>query len=82
MSAAFDPKSPSALLWNALVRHGVDADEATALMNGYAHELAERLRNIHGSGEGDAWNWWDAADIPGACADLIDPLKDATCSQA
>lgn len=41
----------------------------------FAHELAERLRNVHGSGEGDAWNWWDAADIPGACADLIDPLK-------
>ena len=39
----------------------------------HAHELAERLRNVHGSGEGDAWNWWDAADIPAACADLIDP---------
>lgn len=39
----------------------------------HAHELAERLRNVHGSGEGDGWNWWDAADIPAACADLIDP---------
>ena len=43
------------------------------LVDGYAHHLAERLRNVHGSGEGDAWNWWDAADIPAACADLIDP---------
>ncbi|MGA6223485.1 hypothetical protein ACPESV_24505 [Streptomyces umbrinus] len=43
------------------------------LVNDFAHELAERLRNVHGSGEGGAWNWWDAAEIPGACADLIDP---------
>lgn len=43
------------------------------LVDGYAHALAERLRNVHGSGEGDAWNWWDAAEIPAACADLIDP---------
>jgi hypothetical protein len=47
------------------------------LLDEYAHELAERIRNVHGSGEGDAWNWWDAADIPGACADLIDPQKSA-----
>lgn len=50
---------------------------AARLLTGYrdvvAHELADRLRNVHGSGEGDAWNWWDAADIPAACADLIDP---------
>lgn len=51
------------------------ADEASSLMDDHAHELAERLRNVHGSGEGDAWNWWDAAEIPGACADLIDPKQ-------
>jgi hypothetical protein len=44
-----------------------------ALLAEHARKLAERLRNVHGSGEGDAWNWWDAADIPAACADLIDP---------
>ena len=54
------------------------AAEKNALIDAFAHELAERLRNVHGSGEGDAWNWWDAADIPAACADLIDPLKDTT----
>lgn len=55
--------------------HFVEDVEAhvSALLDEHAHELAERLRNIHGSGEGDAWNWWDAADIPAACADLIDP---------
>jgi len=43
------------------------------LLQEHAHELAERLRNVPGSGEGASWNWWDAAEIPGACADLIDP---------
>lgn len=43
----------------------------------HAHELAERLRNVHVTDEGAAWNWWDAAEIPGACADLIDPPKAA-----
>ncbi len=43
------------------------------LLQEHAHELGERLRNVHGSGEGMSWNWWDAAEIPGACADLIDP---------
>jgi len=43
------------------------------LLQEHAHELAERLRNVHGSDEGVLWDWWDAAEIPGACADLIDP---------
>lgn len=43
------------------------------LLQEHAHQLGERLRNVHGSSEGEAWNWWDAAEIPGACADLIDP---------
>jgi hypothetical protein len=51
----------------------MDDERANELIDAFAHELAERLRNVHGSGEGDAWNWWDAADIPAACADLIDP---------
>ncbi|MFF5404603.1 hypothetical protein ACFY8K_16820 [Streptomyces misionensis] len=53
-------------------------ERANELIDAFAHELAERLRSVHGSGEGDAWNWWDAADIPGACADLIDPHVSAT----
>ncbi|MEU8101681.1 hypothetical protein [Streptomyces rubiginosohelvolus] len=43
------------------------------LLQEHAHKLGDRLRNVHGSGEGAAWNWWDAAEIPGSCADLIDP---------
>lgn len=62
-----------------LVEHACcfSEEDAKRMVDAFAHELAERLRNVHGSGEGDAWNWWDAADIPAACADLIDPLKDA-----
>jgi len=40
---AFDPRSPSMRLWHRLLAGGATEDEATALMNGYAHELAERL---------------------------------------
>lgn len=75
MSGTLDPKAPSMRLWQRLLAGGAHEDEATELMNGYAHELAERIRNVHATGEGDAWNWWDAAEIPGACADLIDPVK-------
>lgn len=42
--SALDPKSASMQLWNALLAHGVSAEEATVLMNGYAHELAEKIR--------------------------------------
>ncbi|MFD4795950.1 hypothetical protein [Streptomyces anulatus] len=50
--------------------------ELEARLREHAHELGERLRNIHTSGEGAAWNWWDAAVIPGECANLIDPPAD------
>ncbi|MGY1549606.1 hypothetical protein [Streptomyces sp. MN6] len=39
-----DPKAPSMKLWQWLLTHGANEDEATELMNGYAHELAERIR--------------------------------------
>ncbi|MGA5035072.1 hypothetical protein ACPB8P_31575 [Streptomyces cellulosae] len=39
-----DPKVPSMKLWQWLLTHGANEDEATELMNGYAHELAERQR--------------------------------------
>lgn len=40
-----------------------------------AHELAEKIRTASTSDGGPAasWDWWDAATIPGSCADLIDP---------
>lgn len=46
MSAPFDPKSPSMRLWHRLLAAGASEDEATELMNGYAHELAERQRSL------------------------------------
>lgn len=73
MSAPLDPNSASLRLWHALLAGGASEEEATVLMNGYAHELADRLRNVHGSGDGESWDWWDAATIPASCADLIDP---------
>jgi hypothetical protein len=64
----FDPNSPSMKLWHRLLAAGVGEDEATELMHGYAHELAERQR---------AWieerldmPWW-ADQIP----DVIDPAE-------
>lgn len=79
MSERFDPRSPSMNLWHALIGRGVDADEATTLMNGYAHELAERIRH-------DAASRWapndkgvyalgaeDALEGQTRGADLIDP---------
>lgn len=62
--------------WDAF-RGVVDDVELDRLLRGVEHETAhgcaERLRNIHGTDEGSDWNWWDAATIPGNCADLIDP---------
>ncbi|MCX5253668.1 hypothetical protein OOK27_05695 [Streptomyces canus] len=41
---SLDPKSPSMKLWHRLLAAGVSDDEATELMHGYAHELADRQR--------------------------------------
>nr|WP_192963608.1 hypothetical protein [Streptomyces sp. W9] len=70
---------------NAYVAHESDADQAEyeKHLDAYAAEVraealreaAERLRNVHASSSSQTWNWWDAAEIPGACADLIDPDK-------
>jgi hypothetical protein len=60
---------PSWTLYNKLLYLGVSVDEATALMNGYAHELAERQR-----AEGASWGQDSAAGkVYRAAADLIDP---------
>lgn len=50
------------------------AESASALLE-FAHALAEEIRGAvsNEDGRGMKWNWWDAATIPGSCADLIDP---------
>jgi hypothetical protein len=63
-------------LFNRLAILGNQPAEVFKLIDDFAHALAERIRSVHASGEGDAWNWWDAAEIPGNCADLIDPYAD------
>lgn len=78
MTDQLDTKSPSMRLWHTLLAQGVSEDEATALMNGYAHELAERQRQHirrlaahplrYGSAE---WAIRGADEV----ADLIDPKK-------
>lgn len=39
-----DTSRPSWKLYNKLLTLGISAEEAGELMNGYAHELAERVR--------------------------------------
>lgn len=39
-----DASRPSWKLYNKLLALGVTVDEASELLNGYAHELAERVR--------------------------------------
>jgi len=65
-----DMSRPSWKLYNKLLALGVSGDEATELMNGYAHELAETIRNAPEAPEA-----WDDDYYRGeaAAADLIDP---------
>ncbi|MBE4788409.1 hypothetical protein [Streptomyces caniscabiei] len=82
--STLDPKSASMRLWNALLAHGVTAEEATVLMNGYAHELAERQRAwLHAYADEPGEMPKDQEDITEMIG-LIDPAKSkgATCSQA
>lgn len=64
-----------------LQKAGLSTPRANAhidrLLQEHAHDLGERLRNVGSNGEGAAWNWWDAAVIPGECANLIDPPANA-----
>ncbi|MGW4505734.1 hypothetical protein ACWENO_13950 [Streptomyces sp. NPDC004436] len=50
-------------------------DRHNRIVAAVAHELAETIRAtaFADTGPGTTWNWWDAATIPGSCADLIDP---------
>jgi hypothetical protein len=66
-----DPKSPSMKLWHRLLAAGASEDEATALMHGYAHELAERIRSERGATSlPDGHFFFSGMDF---AADLIDP---------
>lgn len=53
-------------------------ERAEELIDAYTHELAEKIREtaFAETGPGTQWDWWDAATIPGSCADLIDPQAD------
>ncbi|MFI5992536.1 hypothetical protein ACIBAC_11870 [Streptomyces sp. NPDC051362] len=63
---SLDPKSPSMKLWHRLLAAGASEAEATELMHGYAHELAERQRTW--IEERSDLPWW-VDQIP----DVIDP---------
>jgi hypothetical protein len=65
---AFDTSAPSMRLWHTLLARGVTADEVTALMNDYSHELADRQR-----GRAASMHNQDLADGVRHGADLIDP---------
>lgn len=69
---SLDPKSPSMALWHCLLAAGVSEDEATTLMNGYAHELAGQQRNW----DAEAAGYTDPQMAVYAVADLIDPEID------
>jgi hypothetical protein len=57
-------------LWHVLLEHGVD--EATELMNGYAHELAEQIRATPKPDDPDDRGGFVEQGADWA-ADLIDP---------
>ena len=69
---SLDPKSPSMKLWHRLLAAGATEEEATELMHGYAHELAERIRNTPGHNDPDDYGGFTDAGADWA-ANLIDP---------
>lgn len=58
-------------------RMGSHRAEAERLVDDVLHEAADALRGVPGSDVGNDWDWWDAATIPGKCADVIDPRTPA-----
>ncbi|MCX4994272.1 hypothetical protein [Streptomyces longwoodensis] len=72
MSEAIDMSLPSWRLYNRLLLLGVSVDEASDLMNGYAHELAERIRNAPNPDSPDDFGGFVDQGADWA-ADLIDP---------
>ncbi|WP_406122862.1 hypothetical protein OHQ89_12155 [Streptomyces canus] len=72
---SLDPKSPSMKLWHRLLAAGASEDEATELMHGYAHELADQIREDVdlGAHPGEAlYECEECATV--RAANLIDPL--------
>jgi hypothetical protein len=69
-----DQSRPSWVLYNRLLALGVSVDEASSLMNGYAHELAERQRAaIQEFDLDDHWAvFYRVSDVE-SLPDLIDP---------
>lgn len=77
-----DRKANNSVREHLLRRLAVSADLGAPgsdekLLDAYAHELAERIRNVHGTDEGDQFNWWDGTAYDGVhfAADLIDPKE-------
>lgn len=67
-------------LINGLTEHACcfSEEDAKKMADAFAHELAEKVR-----AEGAYWGQSSAAGkVYRAAAKLIDPVKDATCSQA
>lgn len=58
-------------LWHRLLALGVSEEEATELMHGYAHELAEKIRAEKGSGTYAPGVYFHSG--MDYAADLIDP---------
>ena len=71
MSEPTDLKLPSWQLYNKLLLLGVPVDEASDLMNGYAHELADRIRTY---ADRDDLDYYSPQGLREG-ADLIDPEK-------
>ena len=63
-----DRSRPSWRLYNRLTALGVTVDEASELMNGYAHELAERQR---AAADGVMDRWFGQKIHQDALAELI-----------
>ncbi|MEV6014751.1 hypothetical protein [Streptomyces sp. NPDC051997] len=77
-----DPKAPSMRLWHRLLATGASEDDATELMHGYAHELADRQRAaIEGFDRDDHWGVLFRPDDVEGLPDLIDPKAQRATSE-
>ncbi len=68
---SLDPKSPSMKLWHRLLAAGASEGEATELMHGFAHELAERIRAEKPTSSLESAHFFNSGMDYGA--DIIDP---------
>jgi len=51
----------------------VGAAVADEILAEHARELIHRVRRAIADGDGNGWNWWDAATIPESVLALIAP---------